>query len=95
MEAEEIPEEERDEPATGAGRGPASNILIPPARWRERPVFDVFEPNGRFLGTVELPIRARFMEARGDHVWAVDRDELGVEYVVRYRIETLGTDATE
>ena len=61
--------------------------MIPPARWREPPVFDVFEPDGRFLGMLTLPVRARLMQARGDQVWAIDRDELGVEYVVRYGIE--------
>lgn len=87
VEAESIPEEEREEPSAGSGRGPSSNVMIPAARWREPPVYDVFEPDGRFLGTLTLPVRARLMQARGDQVWAIDRDELGVEYVVRYRIE--------
>ncbi len=88
VEAEEIPEDEREEPSAGSGRGPTSNVMIPAARWREPPVYDVFEPDGRFLGTLALPVRARLMQARGDQVWAIDRDELGVEFVVRYRIET-------
>ena len=87
VEAEPIPEEEREEPSTGSGRGPSSNVMVPAERWREPPVYDVFEPDGRFMGTLRLPVRARLMQARGNQVWAIDRDELGVEYVVRYRLE--------
>lgn len=60
-----------------------------PVFWREALRYDVFEPDGTYLGGVvppedfgnqPLPI------FDGDHVWAVTTDELGVERVVRYRI---------
>jgi hypothetical protein len=52
-------------------------------------VFDVFEADGRYIGQVRAP-RGFSMNpqpiARGDHVWAVFRDELDVNYVARFRI---------
>ncbi|UCG86116.1 MAG: hypothetical protein JSW71_19770 [Gemmatimonadota bacterium] len=58
-------------------------------RFREPVVFDVFDKDGRYLGRVTAP--ARFSTAprpvfRGDHVWGTETDELGVQYVLRYRI---------
>ncbi|HEX7117888.1 MAG TPA: hypothetical protein VF212_03825 [Longimicrobiales bacterium] len=63
---------------------------IPPARWREPVVFDVFEPDGRYLGRVRAPDDFSTHPApffRGDDVWAVVRDELDVQYLVRFRVE--------
>ena len=57
--------------------------------WREPLRYDVFEPDGTYLGVVAPPddftpfVTPVF---DGDHVWAVTRDELGVQRVVRYRI---------
>ena len=51
--------------------------------------YDVFEPDGTYLGVVHAPdefTRFRLPVFDGDHVWAVTRDELDVERVVRYRI---------
>jgi len=48
-EAERIPEEEIVEPDFGGANA------LPPERWREPAVFDVFEPDGRYLGRVEAP----------------------------------------
>jgi hypothetical protein len=61
-----------------------------PTRWEEPIAFDVFEPDGRYLGRVEIPDGfAAFPEPvfGTDHVLAVMRDELDVERVVRFRIE--------
>ena len=58
-------------------------------RWSEPAVFDVFRPDGTFLGTVHAPPEMSPYPApvfRGDQVWAVTRDELGVQRVVRYRV---------
>ncbi len=60
-----------------------------PILWRSPLRYDVFEPDGTYLGAVVPP--EGFSGARrpvfdGDHVWAVAQDELGVERVVRYRI---------
>jgi len=65
--------------------------------WGEPWAWDVFESDGTFLGTVHAPEgfqpypRAVFS---GDHVWAVAEDDLGVQRIVRYRIE-LRHPATE
>lgn len=60
---------------------------VPPVeRWIEPVVYDVFEVDGRYLGSVHLPDETELMYMRGDQVWAVQRDENEVPYVVRYRI---------
>ncbi|UCC25082.1 MAG: hypothetical protein JSU98_15345, partial [Gemmatimonadales bacterium] len=59
-------------------------------RWRDTPLFDVFQRDGVFLGTVEAPLEmSRFPTPvfDRDHVWAITRDELDVQRIVRYRIE--------
>ena len=64
-----------------------------PVFWREPVRYDVFEPDGTYLGVVAPPedftpyVNPVF---DGDLVWGVTRDELGVERVVRYRIEVGG-----
>ncbi|MYD12892.1 MAG: 6-bladed beta-propeller [Gemmatimonadetes bacterium] len=60
-----------------------------PVVWRAPPRYDVFEPDGTYLGAVMPP--AGFTGSTqpvfdGDYVWAVTRDELGVQRVVRFRI---------
>ncbi len=69
--------------------GPDGRPPVP--QFREPTVFDVFEQDGRYLGRVAAPaafstgVRPIF---RGDNVWSTERDELGVQYVVKYRIAT-------
>ena len=73
-------ENERHDP-----QNPNSNPVI----WRSPLRYDVFEPDGTYRGTVVPPegfSRTPRPVFDGDHVWAVARDELGVERVVRYRI---------
>lgn len=68
--------------------GPAA-VRMPPLRWREPVVFDVFDPDGRYLGEVRAPEGFSLNPSpyiRGDRVWAVVRDELDVSYVVRFRV---------
>ena len=81
---ERIPDEELAELET-ARRGDGPN-RIPPRRWRERSAFDVFEPDGRYVGHLLVPPRTSLMHMRADTVWAVERDSLDVPYVVRFRL---------
>lgn len=61
--------------------------------WVEPVAFDVFEPDGTFLGHVQAPQdfgvhpTPRF---EGDFVWGVTRDEFDVQRFVRYRMEPKG-----
>jgi hypothetical protein len=55
-------------------------------RWRAPVAYDVFDPDGTFLGRVAMPPRTNIVRMRGDHVWAITRDSLDVEQIVRYRV---------
>lgn len=56
--------------------------------------FDVFEPDGTWLAQVPLPAGVAYsgypttppVMIRGDSLWAVTRDELGVNYVTRFEL---------
>jgi hypothetical protein len=55
--------------------------------WRE---FDIFDPEGRYLGIVELPFRLQRREVpifRNGMLYGITQDELEVEYVVVARVE--------
>ncbi|MGD2069913.1 MAG: 6-bladed beta-propeller [Gemmatimonadota bacterium] len=58
----------------------------PPVTWRAPAVYDVFEPDGAFLGSVTLPPRTSPWVIRGDRVWGVQLGELDEATVVGYRI---------
>jgi len=63
---------------------------MPPLRYREPVAFDVFDPQGRYLGPVQVPLDFRVDPEpimRGDQVWAVTRDELDIPRVVRFRLQ--------
>ena len=51
-----------------------------PTRW------DLFDADGRFLSSVDLPASFRPLAVRGTDVAGVLRDDLDVEYVVVYRV---------
>jgi hypothetical protein len=62
---------------------------MPPIRFEEPPAFDVFTPDGRFLGPVRVPSTFSVYPepiVRGDTVWAVTRDDLDVATIVRFRL---------
>jgi len=66
---------------------------IPTRTWIEPVAFDVFEPDGRYLGMVRAPEGfARYPHPifRGDTVWAIVRDDLEVPYIVRFHIQHPG-----
>lgn len=58
----------------------------PPFTWWQRPTFDVFDPEGTFLGTVELDNETRVYWFHSDYIWTV-RGEDDEDVAVRYRIE--------
>ncbi|WP_420635213.1 6-bladed beta-propeller [Candidatus Palauibacter sp.] len=61
-----------------------------PVTWPSPLRYDVFEPDGTYLGAAVPPeVFADYPQPifDGDDVWAVTRDALGVERVVRFRIE--------
>jgi hypothetical protein len=59
----------------------------PPDPGPSRPaLYDVFEPDGTYLGQVETPPRFASVFRRGNHIWGVELDEDDVPYVKRYRI---------
>jgi hypothetical protein len=63
-------------------------VLFPetPKEWK------VFDPAGRWLGVVEVPIRFFPYEIGEDWVLGVERDELDVEYVVVYPLIKVPAD---
>lgn len=75
------------DPSVVAGSSEAGRPV--PAAWSEPVAFDVFEPDGRYLGEVTTP--AGFLVSpeptfRGDTVWATAEDADGVRYVKRYEV---------
>ncbi|MEO7521419.1 MAG: 6-bladed beta-propeller [Gemmatimonas sp.] len=58
----------------------------PQRTWREQPTYDVFEADGRFMGTIVLPWNASFEEASGTAVYITLEGADGEEIVARYRI---------
>lgn len=69
---------------TGAPRRPAP-VERPTAPPRPA-LYDVFEPDGRYLGQVQVPPRVSSVLRQGDRVWAVAFDEDDVPRIKRYRI---------
>lgn len=70
----------------------------PERTWGQQLVYDVIDPRGRFLGSLRFPNSASatarpsidIVLARGDRVWTVERGAFDEQYVVRYRIVTVG-----
>ena len=73
----------------GGGVGPSSRRAPPaePGREAARPaLYDVFEPDGQYLGQVRVPAKVSTVLRRGDQVWAVAFDDDDVPRIKRYRI---------
>lgn len=55
--------------------------------WKEPSAYDVFDRSGRLLGRIVLPEGFYLVGLRGDLMWGVAVDNLGVESVAVYRLE--------
>ena len=65
----------------------------PPPSWTEPVAFDVFESDGRYLGQVHGPDGLQtypYPVLDTDRVWAIVRDDMGVQTIVRFAIEADG-----
>jgi hypothetical protein len=71
---------------TGAGGGGPALPRIPPAPWREPAVWDVFEPDGTYVGQVDVPRDTRILRMHADTVWGVVTNEDDVPVVRRFRV---------
>lgn len=68
----------------------------PVNQWREPVAFDVYEANGTYLGRVNGPAELSLIPEPvfdGNSVWAVVRDQLEVQYVVRFRVVFQATES--
>lgn len=57
--------------------------------WSSSFAFDIFDRDGTFVGRVDVPEdlgRYPTPVIRGDQLWGVTRDDLGVQRIVRYRL---------
>lgn len=75
----------------GGGRDGAPRNNRSPSASPDTPsrpaMYDVYEPDGRYLGRVEVPPKARTLVRRGDQVWGVALDDDDVPHIRRYRIQ--------
>jgi hypothetical protein len=78
--SQRIPDSEIQPPRPGSHFPPA-----PP--FRSPQVWEVYSATGAFLGRVPMPSRARLMEADGNRVWLLDRDEDDLPIIVRAHLE--------
>lgn len=68
-------------------------VLRADLRWNEasgapRP-YDLVSPEGRFLGRIDIPANIRPLLVRDQSLFGTWRDELGVPYIVKYRLDGL------
>lgn len=61
--------------------------------WRQQSVFDVYEPSGRLLGTVELPWDTMIYVRRGRQLWGTQTDSSGNRVVVQLQWTPEESDA--
>jgi streptogramin lyase len=55
------------------------------SRFRAPVVYDVYSPDGRFLGRVPIPRNVTPRTMYGNFMWAVTRDSLDVQHVTKFR----------
>lgn len=74
------------QPIPEAERDPQRDGRSPPARFRDANEWEVFAADGRFLGRVRLSANAQWMQADGDLLWVLDRDQDGLPGIVRLKV---------
>src|SRR6185503_10543159 len=74
----------------GGGVGPPGTSRTrpqgPPPPTPRPALYDVFEPDGQYLGQVQVPPKVSSVVRRGDQVWAIAFDDDDVPRIKRYRI---------
>ena len=58
----------------------------PSPSWVEPSVFDVFEPDGTYLGEVRVPSGTTLSVVRGEWAWGTRQGDSGETYVVRLKV---------
>jgi hypothetical protein len=58
----------------------------PVVRFRAPIVYEVYSPQGRFLGRVPLPPRTTLLHVDGDYFWGIVRDEDDLPSIVRFKL---------
>lgn len=76
--SERIPEDELPPQREGG---------FPIRHFRSPVIYEVFAPDGRFLGRVPMPPRTTMVQADGSTVWGITRDTDDLPAVVRFRLE--------
>lgn len=65
----------------------ASDTVRPVVAFRTPPVYEVYTPDGTFLGRVALPAGSQLKEADGDIVWLLSWNDDDVPAIRRMRVE--------
>ena len=75
----------------------ARKIDLPPAEpnrksprlfWQQAATYDIFDASGKYLGHVELPMRARVLAARGNAVWVLAKGPDDEEQIRLYTMNS-------
>ncbi|HEU0016553.1 MAG TPA: hypothetical protein VFQ45_22925 [Longimicrobium sp.] len=74
-------------PVTDVTYGRDGTIWLGRERLGTRTVeYTVLGPDGAIIAVAAVPAGVRIVQAQRDAVWGVERDEMDVEYVVRFRV---------
>jgi len=74
-------------PVVGMVHGADDRLWIRLADTQEGRPYDILDPGGEPIGRVVLPITERIAVADATHIWVIERDDLGIESVIRYAVE--------
>ncbi len=66
---------------------PGADPKAPLRHYRTLVFFEVFGPDGRFVGKIKCPSRFTLIESDGENVWGTTQDENDLTAIVRYRIQ--------